>query len=309
MDSKALVSCVLLLHLLIVLGACDIIPKAKDSGTNAIRLQGMDANNPHRNDKTHHVAHVHEKKSMHDPSLSSSHMMHQMDPRATVFFVLDDLKLGKTLSILFPDGDPSPLSSPDLWPREQADAIPFSLAKLPQILQHFSFPQGSRKAQVMEHTLRACETKPMKGESKACATSYESLVDFARKILGLNTDIEVLSTHRLVKSNAARLQNYTITEAPKRISTLNMVGCHSMPYPFIVFGCHYQPGDNHLYRTVLSGENGDRVEATARCHMDTSQWSHDHVSFRVLGIEPGTAPVCHFFPAEDFVLVPSTSSI
>nr|XP_027101038.1 uncharacterized protein LOC113720335 [Coffea arabica] len=114
MDSKALASCVLLLHLLIVLGACDIIPKAKDSGTNAIRLQGMDANNPHRNDKTHHVAHVHEKKSMHDPSLSSSHMMHQMDPRTTVFFVLDDM------------------SSPYLWPREQADAIPFSLAKLPR---------------------------------------------------------------------------------------------------------------------------------------------------------------------------------
>ena len=113
----------------------------------------MDANNPHRNDKTHHVAHVHEKKSMHHPSLSSSHMMHQIDARKTMFFVLDDLKLGKTMSILFPDGDPSPLSSPYLWPREQADAIPFSLAKLPQILQHFSFPQGSRKAQVMEHTL------------------------------------------------------------------------------------------------------------------------------------------------------------
>ncbi|XP_027174300.1 uncharacterized protein LOC113773900 [Coffea eugenioides] len=134
MDSEVLASCILFLHLLIVLGACDIIPKAKDSGTNAIRLQGMDANNPYRNDETHLVAHIHEKKSMHDPSLSSSHMMHQIDPRTTMFFVLDDLKLGKTMSILFPDGDPSPLSSPYLWPREQADAIPFSLAKLPQIL-------------------------------------------------------------------------------------------------------------------------------------------------------------------------------
>ncbi|XP_027173717.1 BURP domain protein USPL1-like [Coffea eugenioides] len=306
MDSKGLACWNLLFHLLIVLGTCDFVPV---DGTNAIRHQRMDVNNPQRNSKRDHVAHVQEKMSMHDHSHSSSHGMHQMDPTTTVFFVFDDLKLGKTMSILFPDGDPSPLSSPYLWPREQADPIPFSLAKLPQILQHFSFPQGSRKAQVMEDTLRACETKPIKGESKACATSYESLVDFARMILGLNTDIEVLSTHHLAKSNAARLQNYTITEAPERISNPKMVSCHTMPYPFIVFYCHYQQGDNRLYRTVLSGENGDKVEAIAICHMDTSQWNRDHVSFQMLGIEPGTAPVCHFFPAENFVLVPSTSSI
>nr|XP_027100883.1 BURP domain protein USPL1-like [Coffea arabica] len=142
----------------------------------------------------------------------------------------------------------------------------------------------------MEDTLRACETKPIKGKSKACATSYESLVDFARMILGLNTDIEVLSTHHLAKSNAARLQNYTITEAPERISNPKMVSCHTMPYPFIVFYCHYQQGDNRLYRTVLSGENGDKVEAIAICHMDTSQWNRDHVSFQMLGIEPWHSP-------------------
>ncbi|CDP14222.1 unnamed protein product [Coffea canephora] len=41
----------------------------------------------------------------------------------------------------------------------------------------------------------------------------------------------------------------------------------------------------------------------------TSHWNHGHISFRVLGIEPDTAPVCHFFPVEHLVLVPSTSSI
>ena len=81
----------------------------------------------------------------------------------------------------------------------------------------------------MEHTLRACETNPMKGESKACAISNKSMVDFARKILGLNTNIEVLATHWLTKSNAARLQNYTITEAPERISTLKLIRYHTMP--------------------------------------------------------------------------------
>ncbi|KAL3534548.1 hypothetical protein ACH5RR_003009 [Cinchona calisaya] len=242
-------------------------------------------------------------------SHSSSHMMHHMDSATNVFFVADDLKLGKTMPIYFPDGNPNPLSSPYLLPKYEADAIPFSLKQLPNILNHFSFPQDSHKAQVMENTLGACEAKPIEGETKICATSYETLIDFARKILGLETNIKVLSTHRPMRSNSAVLQNYTITEAPERISTPKMVACHTMRYPYIVFYCHSQEGDNRLHKTSLLGENGDRVEAIAVCHMDTSHWNRDHVSFRVLGIEPGTAPICHFFPAENFVLVPSTSSI
>ncbi|EXC07323.1 hypothetical protein L484_021231 [Morus notabilis] len=66
--------------------------------------------------------------------------------------------------------------------------------------------------------------------------------------------------------------------------------------------------ENKVYKISLGGENGDKVEAVAFCHMDTSHWSRDHVSFRVLRIEPGTFPVCHFFPADHLVWVPTPST-
>nr|XP_027100884.1 uncharacterized protein LOC113720041 [Coffea arabica] len=146
MDSKGLACWNLLFHLLIVLGTCDFVPV---DGTNAIRHQRMDVNNPQRNSKRDHVAHVQEKMSMHDHSHSSSHGMHQMDPTTTVFFVFDDLKLGKTMSILFPDGDPSPCGRLlYLWryARTSRSYAPFHWQTATEILQHFSFSQGSRKA-------------------------------------------------------------------------------------------------------------------------------------------------------------------
>ena len=160
----------------------------------------------------------------------------------------------------------------------------------------------------MEDTLRQCEIAPIKGDTKFCATSYESMINFAREILGSEANIQVLSTIHLTRS-VAGVRQYTIIQVPRRVSAPKMAACHSMPYPYAVFFCHHQESESRVYRISLYGENGERVEAIAVCHLDTSRWSPNHVSFRVLGIKPGTSPVCHFFPADNFVLVASTSSI
>ncbi|KAJ0010663.1 hypothetical protein Pint_34623 [Pistacia integerrima] len=75
------------------------------------------------------------------------------------------------------------------------------------------------------------------------------------------------------------------------------------------FSCHSQETENKVFRVSLVGNNGDRVEAIAVCHMDTSKWSRDHASFRVLGIEPGSSHVCHFFQPDNLIFVPVSSSI
>ncbi|KAL3538955.1 hypothetical protein ACH5RR_002321 [Cinchona calisaya] len=255
--------------------------------TNVLRLHSMDAH-----------AHAH----------SSSHMMNDVDPSTIVFFFLHDLKLGKTMPIYFPNRDPSTSSSPHSLPKEKADNIPFSLQQLPNLLQMFSFSQGSPQAIAMENTLRECETPPIRGETKYCATSYESMLNFAREILGSETNIEVLSTIHPTKSLAG-IRDYTIVQVERQISAPKMVACHTMPYPYTIFYCHYQESESRIYRISLSGENGERVEAIAVCHMDTSNWPPNHISFQVLGTKPGLSPVCHFFPADNFVLVPSTSSM
>ena len=251
-------------------------------GTNVLRLHSMDA----------HIEHVH--------SHSSSNMDH-MDPSLMVFFFIEDLRVGKRMTIYFPKRDPS--SSPHFLPREEADSIPFSLQELPNLLQIFSFSQGSTQAKAMEDTLRQCETKPIKGETKFCATSLESMLGFTQAIFGINTKFKVLSTTHFTESTA-RLQNYTILENPQEISAPKIVSCHTMPYPYAIFYCHYQESESKVFKVLLDGENEEKVEAVAVCHMDTSRWSPEHVSFRVLGIEPGSSPVCHFFPADNLVWIP-----
>jgi hypothetical protein len=243
----------------------------------------------------------------HVHSHPSSHMDH-MDPSSMIFFTMEDLKVGKTMPIYFPKRDPA--TSPHFLPREEADSIPFSLKQLPHLLEFFSFSPDSPQAKAMEDTLRHCESEPIKGETKLCATSMESMLDFAAAILGRfqHHDFQVLTTSHLTKSTTL-FQNYTILKIPGEISAPKMVACHTMPYPYAIFYCHSQESQNKVFKVTLGGENGDRVEAIAVCHTDTSQWSPDHVSFRVLGVLPGTSSVCHFFPAENLVWVPTTLSI
>ncbi|KAK9691097.1 hypothetical protein RND81_09G175800 [Saponaria officinalis] len=247
--------------------------------------------------------------------------MHHMDESTLVFFTLDDLKLGRVLPIYFRATNPS--TSPQFLPRDEAQSIPFSLSKLDFLLNYFGFSRESSQSKAMENTLRGCEVKPIKGETKFCATSLESMLDFVQDMLGETIRIQVLSTKNLGKSNINVLKNYTIVDAPKEVYAPKMVACHTMPYPYVIYYCHYQKSESKVFQVSLQNEdhnhsnnddnNDDKknggVEAIAVCHMDTSEWSENHVSFKVLGVKPGSSPVCHFFPPDNLVWVPLSSKI
>ncbi|CAJ2643481.1 unnamed protein product [Trifolium pratense] len=230
---------------------------------------------------------------------------HDIDRRLMVFFTLKDLKVGKIMQIYFPKRDPS--TSPKLWPKEKAESLPFSSNQLSYLLKFFSFSQGSPQAMAMEDTLRQCESKPIKGEVIFCATSLESMLEFTQNVVGSNSEVQVLTTFHKTKSSVT-FQNYTIVEILMEIlpPKTKMVACHSLPYPYAVFYCHSTESEkNRVFRVSLVGENnGDIVEAMAVCHLDTSQWAPNHVSFQILGVTPGSSSVCHFFPAQDFIWIP-----
>ena len=264
------------------------------SEPNVLRLPSMDVDQVRSKDMAKDK-HVH---ANHD---SMSHMDH-MDMKTVVFFTLNDLKLGKKITIYFPNKDSS--KSPHFLPREEANSIPFSYNLLQYLLNYFSFSKGSPQAKAMENTLRSCEVKPIKGETKVCATSLESMLDFVQDVFGLDLQFRVLTTTHLIKSSVL-LDNYTIIEEPKEIVAPILVACHTMPYPYAVFYCHSQVSESKVFLVSLVGQSGGRIEVVVVvCHMDTSQWSRDHVSFCVLGIEPGTSHVCHFFPNDNLVYVP-----
>ncbi|KAF5745701.1 hypothetical protein HS088_TW07G01293 [Tripterygium wilfordii] len=236
---------------------------------------------------------------------SSSHMDH-MDPQLMVFFTMNNLKLGHKMPIYFPKKDPS--SSPQFLPKEEADSIPFSYDKLQYLLHFFSATQGTPQAQAIADTLRQCAIKPIEGEIKFCANSLESMIEFVQNTFGLDSHFQVLSTKHFTKSGIT-LQNYTVVEMPEEVAAPKIVACHTIPYPYAVFYCHSQESENKVFKVLLVGDNGDRVEAVAVCHMDTSHWSRKHASFRVLGIEPGSSHVCHFFPEDNLVWVPEPTLI
>ncbi|RVW16862.1 BURP domain-containing protein BNM2C [Vitis vinifera] len=210
-----------------------------------------------------------------EEAMARKHIHTHMDMSMRIFFTITELKVGKRIPVYFSKRDPA--TSPHLLPREEVESIPFSSAQLPYLLQFFGFSQGSPQAIAMENTLRHCETEPIEGETKSCVTSLESMLDFSQKIFGLKASFEVISTKLGEKTT--------------------------------IFYCHFQEGENKVFEVSLGGENGDRVEAVAVCHMDTSQWNQDHVSFRLLGVQPGASPVCHFFPADNLIWVPSPALI
>lgn len=241
-----------------------------------------------------------EKAHMH----SSSHMDH-IDPSLRVFFLIDDLKLGNTITVSFPRRDLS--SSPSFLPKEEADSIPFSQKELPNLLRSFSFSRNSPQGKAMADTLRECEAAPIKGETKCCATSVEAMLDFIQGIMGENTQFKPLSTTHFSNSTPP-LQKYTILDAPQEVETTKMVACHTMPYAYAIFYCHYTISKSKVFKVSLRGENGDRVEAIAVCHLDTSDWNPSHASFQLLGVLPGISPICHFFPSDHLVWVPKIAN-
>ncbi|KAK3195530.1 hypothetical protein Dsin_026840 [Dipteronia sinensis] len=240
---------------------------------------------------------------------SIDHDNNNMDPSQKIFFTIDNLKKGKSMEIFLSPKSPSSksMSTTHLLSREEADSIPFTSSKLSSILHLFSISKDSPQAQAMNDTLKLCELEPIHGETKLCATSFESMLDFTRGILGLDTHLRVLTTSFVENpSTKPYLRNYTVVEDPREILATKMVACHSMPYPYAVFYCHSQEGENRVFEISLEGgSGGERVEAVGVCHVDTSHWDRDHVSFRVLNIKPGTLPVCHVFPPDNFVWVPA----
>ncbi|XP_039064298.1 BURP domain-containing protein 3-like [Hibiscus syriacus] len=240
---------------------------------------------------------------------SSSHIGHSSspssadaikDPTAKVFALIKDLVIGNRMAVSFPYKEPS---SVNFYPKEITEGIPFSSEAVQELLQYFSFAPDSKQALGMRQTLALCEKEPKEGEIRGCVTSEESLVHFARRILGRDVRVEILRSS-LVSKTTPIVQNYTILGF-KEIATGNIVPCHNQPYPYPVYHCHYQLGiDNKVFEVLLRGDNGEMVNSVFFCHMDTSKLTDDHVAFRLLGVKPGESEVCHFFTAYDLATVP-----
>lgn len=219
------------------------------------------------------------------------------NPAVALFFLRQDLRRGKKFTLQLADGDRGATA---FIPRSSAESIPFSTAELPAILVQFSIPVGSTEAARMAQTLNECEAAPVAGEKKLCATSLESMVDFARTRLGTS---EVVAVATEGGGSAGERQVYEVgsVRTVAAAGGKGVVACHPEAYAYAVFICH-ATSSSEVYEVEMAAEGGGTgVKAVAVCHTDTAGWNPNHLAFKVLKVKPGAVPVCHFLPEDHLV--------
>ncbi|MQM20691.1 hypothetical protein Taro_053715 [Colocasia esculenta] len=225
------------------------------------------------------------------------------DPRAALLFLEKDLHPGAKMKLRFIKSSPPAA----FIPRAVADALPFSSGKLPEILARFSVKPDSIEAEQVRQMLKMCEdVSASGGEAQHCATSLESMVDFAASSLGTH-NVRAVSTEAFKEEDAQKKQQYyTVPASGMEILATGgkVVVCHVEPYPYAVLYCHMSASSTKAYVVPLVGEDGSKVAAGAVCHMNTSTWNPGHVAFKLLDVKPGT-PICHFLLQDNVIWVPS----
>lgn len=218
------------------------------------------------------------------------------------FFALDDLYVGSVMTLQFPIQEVSPFLS-----KKEGDSIPLSMSQLPSVLQLFSIPEDSPQTKPIRGTVRQCEAKPSVGETKVCATSLESMLEFVDTVIGSDKKHSILTTS-YPSPSAIPLQKYTVLKVSHDINAPKWVTCHPLPYPYAIYYCHFISSGSKMFKVTLVGENnGDKMEALGICHLDTSYWSPNHIIFKQLGIKHGKDPLCHFFPVKHLMWIPNPS--
>ncbi|XP_022749129.1 BURP domain-containing protein 11-like isoform X2 [Durio zibethinus] len=241
-------------------------------------------------------------KIMKDHNMEQHHGHNHAESAEIGLFTIDELRgfyVGKKLPLFFPIKDHS--LYPPFLPKEVADTIPFSSSQAPTILQLFSVSPDFPKGKVVRETLRKCELEAAQGETKICATSLESLLGFLRKAFEPEVDFKFITTSHPTITTPT-LQNYTVLEPPREIQSAKKVACHPLPYLYAIYFCHFDASETKAFKLSLVGDSGDKVDAVVVCHMDTSGWSSDHISFRMLGIKQGNS-ICHVFAEGNMVWI------
>uniref|UniRef100_A0A0E0KZU7 BURP domain-containing protein n=1 Tax=Oryza punctata TaxID=4537 RepID=A0A0E0KZU7_ORYPU len=198
----------------------------------------------------------------------------QEDTVGSVFFLEKDLFPGSKMTLHFtcPAAAPTPSRSHPKCSRRSSPSSPCT---------------RSPAADAMRSSLAECEAAPLAGEAKHCATSIESMVEFAA-----STEVD--------RAEPAPRQAYKV-EAVKPMPVFggDMVACHGMAYAYAVFGCHNTTVA--AYTVILAGADGTKAEALAACHVDAAPGVAEE--YKRLGVKPGSVPVCHFLPQDNMLWV------
>ncbi|CAJ1956870.1 unnamed protein product [Sphenostylis stenocarpa] len=136
--------------------------------------------------------------------------------------------------------------------------------------------------------------EPVEGEHKFCAKSLRTLIGFAISKMGKN--IQVMSSSFVKKQ-----EQYTV-EGVQNLGD-KAVMCHGLNFQIAVFYCH-QVHEIRAFKVQLVAGDGTKTQALVVCHSDTSGMNHQMLH-QIMGVDPGTNPVCHFLGTKEILWVPN----
>ncbi|KAF7810899.1 BURP domain-containing protein [Senna tora] len=92
---------------------------------------------------------------------------------------------------------------------------------------------------------------------------------------------------------------YRNTQEEGQTENSNQPYLDGWSYPYAFYYCHYLDIGSKVFKVLLGGQYGEKMDA-----LDTSNMDPNHILFRQLGMKPGEAPLCHFFPILHLLWVP-----
>ncbi|XP_019259593.1 PREDICTED: BURP domain-containing protein 5-like [Nicotiana attenuata] len=153
---------------------------------------------------------------------------------------------------------------------------------------------------MIEKIVKLCEEPAGTRETRYCATSLESMVDFISSHLGTN-NILAMSTE--VEKETPEAQTYIIEEVKEKTNGKGIV-CHKAAYPYAVHVCH-DFGNSRTFKVSMVGADGTKVNAVSICHENTAAMNPKALPFQLLNIKPGGKPFCHFILDDQVAVVPA----
>ncbi|KAL2940037.1 BURP domain-containing protein 3 [Bienertia sinuspersici] len=199
------------------------------------------------------------------------------DSIASLFFVEEDLSLGKKMSLYFRKST----NPANFLSRDMVEKLHFSLANLPQIIKHFNLREDSLEASIMKETLQYCEDEK---SGDKCCYSLESMIDFATSIIGKQVMAISANINKDIK------MEYKVQGIKKLPCGAESVICHKIPFPCAVFYC--QKAENmDVFIATLVGSEGTTLNAPAVCRKNTNSG------------EPRKCPICHFLLDDDVLWI------
>ena len=248
----------------------------------------------------HYLTHTtHQKSQTHTDTSALGYKLvksgHHTEPVAAAkltYMRQESLAVGGHFTIQF-----DPLPEPFL-PSDVARDLSVSTGQQADLLRTLSVSPGSLLAAVMNQTVESCSLAPLPNERKRCVTTLDDMLQFLQLAFG-NDQVSVYKTWKDNSHIPGVLETFTVAsvrELPCSTS-LAPVLCHPRIFPYGVYYCHTITGTRVLevamYNEAAPATGDPSVKGIVVCHDDTSNFPVDHISFKVLGLQPGDR-ICHW---------------